>query len=260
MNMENLHAPTLRVLRLLERLAESDQGLTLTELANATCMTKGTIFPIMKTLAATNYVQLDASLRYTLGMNMCVFAGSFSRSNAWMGVIHNEMQNIVDSCDEICQLGVLDGLYVLYIDKIEAERNVRLVSFIGKRLPAQNTALGKALLAGVADAELREMFQGTAFVRRTENSVASIDDFLEQIRFTRENGYAMDDGELDRETKCYAVPVRQHGRAIAAISVSMPEFRCTKEKTQLILEQLFEKQNRIEGFLRGNPSAIPLKM
>ena len=56
------HNPTLRVLRILELIDANSGGLSLTEIANLLDLPKGTISPILKTLAATNYVVTDGSL------------------------------------------------------------------------------------------------------------------------------------------------------------------------------------------------------
>lgn len=60
------HNPTLRVLRILELIDAHSGGLSLSEISNLLTLPKGTISPILKTLAATNYIVADGSL-YKIG-------------------------------------------------------------------------------------------------------------------------------------------------------------------------------------------------
>ena len=58
-------------------------------------------------------------------------------------------------------LAMLEGLEIIYIDKIETIHSIRMLSQIGRRSPALCTASGKALLSGLPDAELCEKIRGT---------------------------------------------------------------------------------------------------
>ncbi len=43
------------------------------------------------------------------------------------------MTNIVNSCSETCQLGILDNNEVLYIGKVDSPEPIRLISYVGKK-------------------------------------------------------------------------------------------------------------------------------
>lgn len=253
---EELHRPTIRVLEILETLAESEEGVTLTELSIRIGSSKGTLFPIIKTLVEYKYAHVDEALRYSLGFRSCLLASSFTNSNPWLELIHNEMQNLVDACDEVCQLGILDGDNVLYIDKIQSKRAVQLVSYIGKRLPANKTALGKTLLANLTDEQIKQIF--IHHNHQEEFSVMTLQKLFDEIHFVRQYGYAIDDREINEETKCYAVSLCQGSVTIAALSVSLPYFRDTKEIREKILQQLFEKKQLIETAFNSYAAKIDL--
>ncbi len=73
------------------------------------------------------------------------------------------MKDIVFVCGEICQLGVLDGSDVLYIEKTEPKQAIKLESYVGKNLPAYATALGKCLLSGLNDDEIRKLYYANLY-------------------------------------------------------------------------------------------------
>lgn len=72
----------------------------------------------------------------------------------WLKTINSEMHAVVNECNEVCQLGILDDAWVLYVDKVQGDQTVQLVSKVGTRLPAICSALGKALLHKHRDEEI----------------------------------------------------------------------------------------------------------
>lgn len=75
-----------------------------------------------------------------------------------LAVLHRVMEEVVARCRETCQLGVLDQGNILYLEKVDSPQAIRLISRVGDRLPANATALGKALLSGLSDEEVRTLY------------------------------------------------------------------------------------------------------
>lgn len=111
----------------------------------------------------------------------------------------------------------------------------------GRVIPANCTALGKALMSGLDDEEIRLLFED-GLCRMTKHSVTDIEDLLAQIRIVRREGIAWEHEESNDNICCYAVPLHQRGKVFAAVSVSVPSFRCTSEKKQLVKECLKKAQ------------------
>jgi DNA-binding IclR family transcriptional regulator len=248
------HHPTARVLGILELLASSKEGMSLTALAGGAGTSKSTIFPILKTLAARRYVQLDPeTLKYSLGLSSIALAEVGMSNSAWLKTIQDEMRVIVDGCNEVCQLGVLEGPSVLYIAKVQPRNQVvRLVSHVGKRLPAANTALGKAMLADYDRDQLNALYPD-GLLTHTKYTVTSLDALFDQLQEVRRRGYAVDNMELNEETVCLAVPLRQRNKTKSALSVSIPHFRATDETRETTLKLLFDAQKRVEPILDTLP-------
>ena len=156
------HNPTLRVLRILELIDANSGGLSLTEIANLLDLPKGTISPILKTLAATNYVVTDGSL-YKIGPHTFELGLSYASGQNALSIIRSEMRSIVSQVDEVCQMGVLVGQDVHYLLKEEGHAIISIISDVGHHLPAHVTGLGKALLSGLTDDEVRQLYAGYRF-------------------------------------------------------------------------------------------------
>lgn len=240
------HMPTMRVLLILEALAAENKGISLTNLSEKTGILKGTIFPILKTLVEERYISYDVSTqRYYLGISCAILSRSLFDRSYWLNMVHKEMNDIVNKCNEVCQMGILDGADVLYINKVQAKQTVQLVSHIGTRLPAVYSALGKAIICKYTDQQILDLYPD-GFTPLTPYSITSIEQLRQQLDDVEKNGFAVDNREVNEETVCYAVALRQRSKTIAAISISIPVFRVTKDKINDITRTLLDARERIE--------------
>lgn len=246
MGESSLHHPTARVLDILERLAAREGGLSLTELAEAISASKSTIFPIMRTLAGRNYISLDdRTMRYSLGAACGALASAAGRRNMWLRLVREAMQQVVDACDEVCQLGILSGRDILYIAKVQCTKVVRLVSDVGTHLPASSTALGKAILSELPEEAVAALYPD-GLPTMTEYSVATLEALRRQLEAVRACGYATDDRESSEETICFAVALRHHQHPLAALSVSLPAFRASAQAREAVVAELLKTQAHLE--------------
>jgi IclR family KDG regulon transcriptional repressor len=126
--------------------------------------------------------------------------------------------------NQIVHVGVLDGTDVIYVMKQESARPIRLVSAVGKKLPAHATALGKLLLGSSSDDQVEQLYAGFAFEKLTTSTIVSVGQLIEQVRRFREWGYAIDEQESTEGVVCFAAPIYDSvGHTIAALSTSVLE-------------------------------------
>jgi IclR family KDG regulon transcriptional repressor len=239
------HNPTLRVIRILEQIDANPAGTSLTELSGNLDLPKGTISPILKTLAATGYI-LWKNSRYTIGPRAFELGLGFAGENDAISLIRRQMRDIVAEVGELCQMGVLSNLDVLYILKETPNTPISVISEVGRKVPAHVTGLGKALLSGKADGELRALYADYPLTAYTKNSITDLDVLLRQIREARRTGVAYECEESKADVECVAVPLVLDGAVKAAISVTVPKFRYDAEKRRQIAEVLLQKKKLIE--------------
>lgn len=254
--MENeikLHNPTLRVIEVLECVAKSEKGVSLSEISKYTDIPKGTLHPIVLTLLERGYL---ATLhgQYVIGKDCFKIGYRYLHSFDYISIFQPHMKSIVHKCDEICQLGILDGLDVLYLHKSEPEQAIRIESSAGKNLRAYATALGKCMLSYKTDVEIRDMYKDVAcFAPYTENTVHSIEALINQLEFVRKHGYFHEVGETNKDVECVGVPIRNNDKIICAISVSLPRFRSTPSKIASIIDVLKAEADIIEQEIKILP-------
>lgn len=243
---EHDHRPTSRVVEILESLASLPEGLTLTEIAVAVNAPKSSIFPFVHTLQRRNFIECEKSTgKYRLALGAFALASGYLETHSLYRLVMAEMRQIVGECSEVCQLGVLRGGDVLYIGKVDSPEAIRLVSHVGKRLPASCTGIGKALLSGYDEEKLHELY-GDALPVLSLASVTSFSELAAQLEAIRNGEPAVDLGEAHEHIRCLALPLYFNGRVDSAVSVSTPHFRFTKEKKKCVLASLYRAKAAIE--------------
>jgi DNA-binding IclR family transcriptional regulator len=166
-----------------------------------------------------------------------------------------EMEHVAAQTSEICQMGILDQGQVFYIAKVDSKEDIRIASFVGKRLPAYCTALGKAMLSSKTTAELQALYPN-GLTPCTQHTVTGFSELERQLQTVNVRGYAYEKGETTDQIECFAVPLCKNKVIFAAISVSVPSFRATTEKNELICSVLMQTRSRIEDYINTNDIAI----
>jgi len=108
-------------------------------------------------------------------------------------------------------LAVLDGTDVVYLAKVHGRDHANPPSYIGSRMPATVTAVGKAMLAHAhahahahASAEQLDAVLATPLQRRTPHSIVGPELLVDELALTRVRGYATDLEESKLGVSCVA--------------------------------------------------------
>lgn len=240
------HRPTERVLRILELLGTEQRRMTMTEICSSLELPKSTAVPILQTMTERGYLELNADTgRYWLGSMMIVLGRRFLDGLNLMEEVQRELDRIVETCSETCHFAVLDGPDVLYLRKKESKEPFRMLSMVGKRVPAYATGLGKALLCGHSREELETLYPD-GLKKLTAHTIDSLGGLTEQLDRVRNEGFAYEKEESNEYIQCIAVPICRRGKPQAAISVSVPVFRYTEELEEKIKLRLSKARERLE--------------
>jgi len=229
-----------RVLDIIESLAASPNGLGFTELATALHIPKSSLHALLAVLTDRRFVEYDAvRRRYTLGLRTWEVGQVYIGHRDLLGIAMPAMQGVVDAVNETVQLAILDGVENVYLAKVDCTHPVRLQSEVGKRLYAHGTGLGKALLAGLPDAELEHRFATTTLPRLNARSINDLSHLLRVLETVRALGFAVDDQEYTAGLRCVAVPVLGiDGQTTAALSASIPLTRASQEQMEAALRAI----------------------
>jgi DNA-binding IclR family transcriptional regulator len=140
---------------------------------------------------------------------------------------------MVHECNETCYVAIFKEGYVVYLDMIETDMTVRVVSRVGSRLPAYCTAAGKVHLAFMSEEEIHEIVPNEDLKTYTDSTIRTRTALKKELEEIAQEGFAIDTEDFDIGVRCVAAPIRDYTRRIVgSISVSGPTMRLTEERIQ----------------------------
>lgn len=238
---ESLAPAVTRAAAILDALARMNgEAAGPSELARRLHLPKSSIANICVTLADTGLLRRIGT-GFALGRKLAELGG------AYLATV-DEVQEFYEACpklpiasEETIQLAILDGLDMTYLARHDGRQPVRLVSEIGRRLPASSTATGKAALAALDDADIQRRIAGIdRLPTLTPHSHGTVQSLLDDIGGIRLRGFAIDDEETSEGVICYgvAIPGRRPGEGPYATSITLLKARATDERLAGLLVDL----------------------
>ncbi len=220
-----------RALDLLEALASSEGEVSITSLAHRTSLHVSTVHRLLTTLLRRGYVrQNPETSRYFTGAKLATLAEGTSRFNELRHRARPILRALTDQTRETTNLVVLDDVMAVYIDTVPSPHVVRMFTTIGNRVPLHATGAGKALLAWLSPDRRDALLERTELRAHTARTIIEKPSLRRALEEIRERGYAIDDEEFDEGVRCVAVAVGPVGAPLAAISVSAPASRMTRQR------------------------------
>jgi len=148
-------------------------------------------------------------------------------------------------------MAILDGPDVFYVSRTATKRWMSTRLQVGSKLPAYCTSLGRALLAYKSFDELKEFFKLTELKPYTPNTITDLDTLKEVLAKIRQDGYAINNQELEIGLISAAAPIHNaKGEAVAAINISMSSARVSlDELKQKFIPVLIQTAKQISNAL-----------
>ena len=191
---------------------------------------KSQVSRTLRILAEYGLVDRDpATLGYRLGWRLLAMAGRSSNA-ALTAAVDPLLQRLVRELGERAHLSVLQGAEVLTVLSEAPDRAIQAAGWIGRTVPAYSSSSGRALLLDHDPDRLAELFREVEFVAATPKTPRNVEELYDRISAARKRGFALVDEEFEAGLVAAAAPVRDFGgRIVAALNVSAPKFRFSKE-------------------------------
>ncbi len=230
-----------RAFAVLDLLGESDMPLGLAQVASSLQLHKSTAHRFLMVLERHRMVERTTNGKFRLGLRLFDFGNRAIEQYDLRDRAQPHLRRLVAETEETAHLCILEAAHVIYIDKIEPARSVRMITRIGASNPVHCTSVGKAILAFLPEDRAADIARRLRFERFTHHTITTPEALRTEMEKTRRRGYAVDDEEYEEGLRCIAVPLLDAQRLpVAAISVSGPSFRVTAQKLPSIANQLLQ--------------------
>lgn len=257
-----------KALYLLTLFNEDEPFLTTEDLSKMTNVPKPTVYRLLKTLVDFNFVQKVGLYQgkariesdyYQLGIK-CLEIGAIAASQLEIRKIALPyMKQLRDMLQESVQLIIRDQSEVVYIEKVESIKNVRLYTKIGRRAPLYAGACPRAILSFMDDDEIRDVLK-KPLVSVGPNSCTDRKAIWDLILQARTEGYTFSDSELEGGSAAFATPIfDRFGNIAGSLSIAgfSDVFKAIDDMTYII--PMWEASAKISEGL-GMKKLYPYKM
>jgi len=236
-----------KALAVLEAVSDHSQALAPSDLAVRLALPRQTVHRVLGHLERAGLVvRGPAPERYSLGPRLSRLAFRALRSFNQSAPVRAILQELVEDVGETCNVGTLDVLDYVYLQRIECAWPLRLHLEVGSRTGAHCVSGGKVLLAHLDPDLCRRLLRSRRLARATPHTVTRASELERQLVRIRAAGYALNDQERTVGVVGVAVPIADRtGRVVAAVGMQGPLPRLTLKACERHVPRLRRAAQRI---------------
>lgn len=245
---EMVHS-VLRAFEVLKAFRRERPRMTLSEVAEATGLTRASARRFLLTFVHAGYAETDGK-RFRLTPRLLELGHAVMAASTVWDVARPVLAEVSEKLGESCYGAVLDGEEVLYVLHIPSARHLVNVDLrVGSRTPAYCTSVGRVLLAGLTPEAAERALASAKPEPRTPKTVTAKTKLREAVEQARRQGWAIVDEELELGLRSLSLPLRGRGGVtVGAINVCGPTSRVPLEDLRTkFLAEMMEAQARIQA-------------
>ena len=217
----------LRLLIVLEAMAEAGVPVTPTEVNLQLGLPKPTIHRLFTTLETEGFIQREIDGRgYSPGFRLRKMSTGILSSLRIRTARVAILNKLAEQIGETCNIAIPDRDAMVYLDRVETKWPLRIQLPVGTRVPFYCTASGKMYLSSLDRRHLRNYAKSTNLTAKTGATLTDPDCLIDEILKVQELGYSTDNGEFMEGMIAVAVPITEgSGRLVSTLSVHAPAQR-----------------------------------
>lgn len=230
----------LRPLTILEHLTESQQPLTLAQLASLMGAPKSTVMRLLQAMETHGYVlHMPAERGFVPGPRSATLALQTLRTPNMRRGCRAVLRNLVAKLGESCNLTAPDAGRVLYVERVETHEPLRMHLQPGTLVPMHCTASGKLFLSSMSVLERRSILGHMPLNRYSPHTIVDRQELDSELDRIARRGLGIDNEEFVRGMIAVAVPVFGKGeKPVAAIACHAPTARMSLDELMTSVSHL----------------------
>lgn len=239
-----------RCIDILMHLATKPDSLT--GIAQATGLSKGTSFRLLATLGYCHLVVKDPqSKEYVLGPGSLRLVGGVMSSFSWVGAVAKpELTALWESTQETIAVHVRWGRDRVCVEELPSPHPIRYSSTVGSKAPIYTGSSGKVMLAAMPPDEFESILQGLELQPLTNRTIVAIDVLRREVATVRKLGYALSEGERIEGASAISKVIEGPQGLLGSVSILGPGERLTRARRMEYLPLLEDKARIIEEHLK----------
>lgn len=248
----NFMASLARGLEVLQAFTPQRPLLSISQISQKTGIPRAAVRRCLYTLGKLGFVYAEDGKNFQLRPRVLSLGHAWLASTPLARSAQPVLRHLSEMLNESCSIATLDGDDILYIARASSSRIMTIDLDIGSRLPAWATSMGRVLLSHQPEEKLNDMLGRVTMIRYTPQTVDSVSKLRALLKTVRQQGYALNDQELEMGLRSLAVPLfNAQGHAVAALNVGVHAAQVsTGEMLDRVLPELQKAQHELALLLR----------
>lgn len=211
-----------RALEIMEFLAEQNSKVGISDIRKKFGLPLSSTANIVYTLTDLGYLERgEKDSSYRLSVKLLGVARRAQERLDLVAQCHRLLEDLVRESGLTGHIAVLREGQSMYIDRVPSNSLVQVNSYVGQRWPAHTSAVGKAFLAFIPEAQLERLLKQMSLSKQTPYTITSLPALVKQLRTFRRLGYSWERNEGEMGLACVAAPIFGTGHEVlAAVSLS----------------------------------------
>jgi DNA-binding IclR family transcriptional regulator len=211
----------MRGLQILGLFSLNRRVLNVNDFAEGLGVTAPSIYRTVVTLTELGYLEKTGRNSYELGSMVLSRGFCYLASREIVEVASPHLIALRDETSSSCHLAVREGIEAVYLYQAQSHQRLVVHVPIGSRFVCHSVAVGRALLTGLNDEALSELFSGVALDGFPQSVPNALPQLRQMIADEREQGFSINRSDF---STAIAVPITNYaGEVVAAINVSAPD-------------------------------------
>lgn len=198
-----------KALEILDYIGEVSKPMTASEISKNVRISISSLYKILTTFVEKEYLEYDGSTKlYQLSSKILRFASAMrnERSRSVSQIALPIMLAVADQTKETVHLGIPEGNYGVFLEKVNSPHTVGVQTRIGTRVPFNRGATSKAMMAFLSE-ERFNRFCSDFLSDGSPESHETVLEAKEQRALIRKAGYVVTFEEVNPNVAAVAAPI-----------------------------------------------------
>lgn len=240
-----------RALDVLLLFAKTDAPtLGVSEVSRMLGLSKAVVHRILSALCGRELLEIDENTRrYALGRQALALGMAFLDRVDIRDLAREPMRRLTRLTNETTTLSIRVRDSRVYVDQVTPPRDVKMTVQIGAPFPLHAGSSSKAFLAFLSPEEQEAYLNSGPLPALTDHTIVDVSILRDELRLTRERGYALSFGERQAGAASIAAPIINHEeKPVAVLSICGPVERIrgrVDELAAVLLPEVRELSSRL---------------